>query len=73
MPDVIRRYLRTDEAAAYCGYSAATLETYRIRGGGPQFIKRPGRRGAVLYDIRDLDAWMGVDRRTSTSDPGIAA
>ncbi len=75
MSDVIRRYLRTDEAARYCGYSAATLETYRVRGGGPKYIKRGGcgTRGAVLYDIADLDAWMGTERRASTSDRGDAA
>lgn len=52
------RCLRAPQAAAYLGLSIHTLNGLRSAGNGPAFI-REGR--AVLYDIRDLDAW--IDRR----------
>lgn len=57
----------TPLAADYLGLSPATLETLRIRGGGPTFSKL-GRR--VVYAREDLDAWLAERRRRSTSDPG---
>jgi hypothetical protein len=57
----------TPLAADYVGLSPATLETLRIRGGGPAFSKL-GRR--VVYSREDLDAWLAARRRQSTSDPG---
>ncbi len=57
----------TPLAADYLGLSPATLETLRIRGGGPTFSKL-GRR--VVYQREDLDAWLAERRRQSTSDPG---
>ena len=66
-----RRFLRTREAAAYCGLSARTLEKLRLTGGGPPFATPLGRR-FVVYDIADLDQWMRSGRRRSTSDPGGA-
>jgi hypothetical protein len=63
------RYLRTPEAAAYCGLSARTLEKLRLIGGGPAFATPPGRR-FVVYDAADLDDWLHSGRRHSTSNPG---
>jgi len=57
----------TPLAADYLGLSPATLETLRIRGGGPTFSKL-GRR--VVYQREDLDAWLAERKRRSTSDPG---
>ena len=62
-----RKMLRTHEAAEYCGFSASTFEKLRLYGGGPRYVKL-GRR--VVYDPADLDAWLAVNRRTSTSDNG---
>jgi predicted DNA-binding transcriptional regulator AlpA len=59
------RRLRTRDAAGYLGYSESTLEKKRITGEGPPFI-RLGR--LVVYDTRDLDAWLSARRATSTSD-----
>lgn len=50
--------------------SPRTLETWRVRGGGPRFLK-VGRR--VAYRRRDLDAWLAERERASTSDTGKAA
>jgi excisionase family DNA binding protein len=62
-----RRFLRTDEAAAYLAVSPKTLEALRIRGGGPRYMRPSGRR-LVLYAIEDLDAWARAGERASTSD-----
>lgn len=59
--------LDTNEAAAYLHISPRTLEGWRVRGGGPVFVKL-GRR--VLYDEYDLEEFVDSARRESTSDPG---
>lgn len=58
------RYLRTTDAAVYCGLARATLEKLRLTGEGPAYSKI-GR--AVLYDVTDLDAWIAACKQTSTS------
>jgi hypothetical protein len=57
--------LSVPEAAAYCGISVSYLNKLRCTGGGATYITR-GRR--VIYDTRDLDAWLNSGRRTSTTD-----
>jgi predicted DNA-binding transcriptional regulator AlpA len=61
---VAHRRLRTPAAADYTGYSESTLEKKRLSGDGPPFIKL-GR--SVVYDTRDLDAWLAERRLNSTS------
>lgn len=65
MTDQRHQRLRTPAAADYLGYSESTLEKKRLTGDGPPFI-RLGR--AIVYDTRDLDAWLMSRRATSTSD-----
>lgn len=60
------RYLKTKDAADYCGSSASTFEKLRLTGGGPIY-STIGRR--VIYRLHDLDAWLAASRRRSTSDP----
>ena len=59
--------LRTREAAAYLGLSPRTLESWRVRGCGPPFLKLGG---TVQYDIGDLEQYVADNRRRSTSDVG---
>ncbi len=59
--------LTTPMAADYVGLSPATLETMRVRGGGPVFVKLGAR---VVYQREDLDKWLEERKRKSTSDPG---
>ncbi len=69
MPDganLVRRMLRTPDAAEYCGSSASTFEKLRLTGGGPAYSKI-GRR--VVYCVEDLDAWLAANKRRSTSEP----
>jgi hypothetical protein len=57
--------LTVRETAAYVRLAAGTLNGWRSAGRGPRFIKL-GRK--VLYDTRDLDAWIDENKRTSTAD-----
>lgn len=57
---LVRRILRTPEAAQYVGLSPSTLEKLRLTDNGPRFIRLGGR--AVGYDVRDLDAWLDGQR-----------
>jgi predicted DNA-binding transcriptional regulator AlpA len=61
-----RRILRTPAAAEYLGLGIPTLEKKRLVGDGPKFIRLGSR--AVGYDLLDLDAWIDLQKRTSTSD-----
>ena len=63
----MKRPLTTPEAAEILGLRAGTLEAWRVRGGGPNFL-RLGR--AIRYRREDLLAFMEASVRASTSDPG---
>lgn len=60
-------YLRTAEAAEYVGLSPRTLEKHRCYGTGPVYRKLGGR---VVYGIDQLEEWVELGTRNSTSDPG---
>lgn len=50
-----RRHLSANEAAVYVGLSTRTLRRMRREERGPP-CARKGR--GIIYDVRDLDAWM---------------
>lgn len=56
-------------AAALTGHSARTYQKWRGDGGGPPFHKL-GR--TVRYDLNELQAWVGAQRRSSTRDAAPA-
>jgi predicted DNA-binding transcriptional regulator AlpA len=58
--------MRTPEAAEFLGIGRSTLEKMRVRGDGPPFLVIGPR--AVVYDRRDIEAWLAPRRRMSTSD-----
>lgn len=59
-------HLKTTEGAAeYAGLSVSFLNKSRVSGFGPKFLKL-GRR--VMYDARDIDAWLASRSRNSTSE-----
>lgn len=62
-PDAL---LHQAEAAYLTGLSGRTLETFRLRGGGPLFVVLAKR--AVRYRRRDVLAWIDSRVRRSTSD-----
>lgn len=39
------------------GYSPATLRSWRLRGGGPEYEQPCGERGKVFYRIAALERW----------------
>lgn len=58
--------LNVHAAASYLGLSASTLNKMRCTGAGPRFLTIT--RAAVHYEPADLDAWIAVRRRGSTSE-----
>lgn len=62
--------LTTAEAARYLGMSKAFLERDRWAGARIPFI-RVGSR-SVRYRRADLEAYLDMQRRRSTSDDGVA-
>jgi hypothetical protein len=61
-------WYNTPQAAAYIGHAPGTLERMRITGGGPVY-SRVSRK--CMYHRDDLDHWMNLGRRRSTSGPLI--
>ena len=63
------RFLRTGEAAAFCGLSPRTLEKLRLTGDGPRYVSPPGHR-FVRYERADLEAWLraGSEADLPTTD-----
>lgn len=57
------------EAARFLGYSVRALQNWRLRGGGPQYVKVSSR--SVRYRRRDLHKWTDerIRRNTSEADP----
>jgi excisionase family DNA binding protein len=56
--------LTVEEAAEYVRLGVSTLNTYRVKGGGPVYIKMGA---TVRYDTEDLDVWLEEKKRQSTS------
>ncbi len=62
------RLLNEHEAAALLGYTPRALQNWRLRGGGPMFVKVSER--SIRYRQRDLSAWIEAKLRVSSADPG---
>jgi hypothetical protein len=58
-------FVDTVEAARFLGLAKSTLDTLRVRGGGPSFHKF-GR--AVRYHLSDLRQYAEQTRRFTTSE-----
>jgi hypothetical protein len=58
------------DAAAFLGFSDRALQNWRVRGGGPRFVKVAGR--SVRYRRRDLIDWAERRLRSSTADDPAA-
>ncbi len=69
-PGWLDEAISTAEASGITGEPVPTLETKRVRGGGPVFLKL-GK--SVRYTRRACFEYLAARRRTSTSDPGQAA
>lgn len=65
-PDYYERLIDEREAAEYLGYSVRALQNWRVRGGGPDFVKPSSR--SVRYSRRALLEWIQRRTRSSTSE-----
>ena len=67
-PDYLDCLLTETEAAKFLGFSIRSLQGWRLKGGGPTFIKIGGK--SVRYRRRDLIGWADDNRKLSSS--GVA-
>ena len=58
--------LKEDKVARWLNVSTRTLQNWRWRGGGPEFIKL---RHGVRYEPAAVEAWISARTRGSTSAP----
>ena len=61
----IRRRLTEKQAAARLALSVRTLQQWRVKGGGPPFLKLGS---SVRYNEDDLEAWADAQVRNNTSE-----
>jgi len=66
-PDHMDRLLTESQAAEFLGYTVRALQNWRVRGGGPKFLKISNR--SVRYRRRDLMTWANSKVVASTSEP----
>ena len=59
-----KQLLTENEAAEALRISARTLQSWRVSGGGPRFLKIGS---AVRYDRTELDKWLDGRSAASTS------
>lgn len=60
-----RRIATTKETADYLSLSHRTLEIWRLKGGGPAYLKLGA---AVRYDLNTVDEWARSHTRMNTSE-----
>ena len=65
-PDYLDRLMNERGAAAFLGYTIRALQNWRLRGGGPVYVKVSAR--SIRYRRRDLLAWIETKRRSNTSE-----
>ena len=64
-PDYLDRLMNERGAAAYLGYTIRALQNWRLRGGGPVYVKVSAR--SIRYRRRDLLAWIETKTQANTS------
>ena len=69
-PGYLDEAIDTAEASLIAGPAKASLETMRVRGGGPEYFK-VGK--AVRYTRRKCSEWRAERQRRNTSEPDQAA
>jgi hypothetical protein len=66
----LRPFLNEQQAATFLAISPRTLQAWRVKGGGPKFLKIGA---SVRYRVEDLLGWVETQNRANTSDSGAAA
>jgi hypothetical protein len=70
-PDYWHALIDSGAAAEFCGTTSKTMETWRMKGGGPPYVRVS--RKCIRYRRADMREWADTQIRKSTSDPGGAA
>lgn len=65
-PDYLDRLITEGEAADFLGYTVRALQNWRVRGGGPRFVRVSAR--SIRYRRRDLIGWSETRLVSSTSE-----
>ncbi len=65
-PDYLDRLINENEAAGFVGYTTRALQGWRVKGGGPKFIKVSAR--SIRYRRRDLIDWAEAHLCSHTSE-----
>lgn len=65
-PDYLDRLIPETKAADFLGYTIRALQNWRVRGGGPLFVRVSSR--SIRYRRRDLIAWTESRLVRSTSE-----
>ena len=65
-PDYVDRLITEIEAADFLGYSIRALQNWRVRGGGPRFVKVSSR--SIRYRRRELNEWIERKLCSNTSE-----
>lgn len=64
--DFHTKLINEHEAADYIGHSVRALQNWRVRGGGPKFVRISGR--SIRYRRCDLNAWIEARLVRNTSE-----
>lgn len=59
------------DAARFLGYTVRALQNWRVRGGGPKFVKVSAR--SIRYRRRDLIAWAESKLVSNTTEASARA
>lgn len=63
--DHLDRLINENVAANFLGYSIRALQNWRVRGGGPPYVKVSAR--SIRYRRRELIAWADSRLQANTS------
>ena len=66
-PDHLSRLIKEAEAADFLGYTVRALQNWRVRGGGPKFVRVSNR--SIRYRRSDLIEWIESKTRINTTQP----
>lgn len=64
--EYLNQLINEKAAAAFLGYTVRALQNWRLRGGGPKFVKVSKR--SIRYRRRDLIEWSEERLRSNTSE-----
>ena len=67
--DYYDQLLNEVEAAEFLGYTIRALQNWRVRGGGPRFVKVSAR--SVRYQRRFLLDWITAHTVANTSEAAV--